>query len=129
MKRLALFYLPILLLASSPLAQREHPAKPTVTGAPLVYEQSSYDVQSYDVSIKVDVAAKTISGTTVMKAKVVMPTNVIMLDLDTPYTVTKVDPASGCCYKFERADGKIWVHFPTTKQAGRGVHDRHHLLW
>jgi aminopeptidase N len=108
----------LLLCPLNLFAQRDHPSKPTVTGAPLIYEQSSYDVQSYDISIKVDVASKTISGTTVMKAKVVMPTNLIMLDLDTPYTVSKVDQASGCCYKFERADGKIWVHFPTTKQPG-----------
>lgn len=100
------------------LAQRDHPAKPTVTGAPLVFEQSAYDVQSYDVSIKVDVAAKSISGTTTMKARVVIPTNVIMLDLDPAYTVTKVDQASGCCYAFERAEGKIWIRFPTTKQPG-----------
>ena len=115
MKRLALF---ILVLTSVSFAQREHPAKPTVTGAPLIFEQSAYDVQSYDVSIKVDVAAKSISGTTLMKAKVVIPTNVIMLDLDTPYTVSKVGPDANGSYKFERTEGKIWVHFPTTKQPG-----------
>ena len=103
----------VLLLSLNVLAQREHPAKPTVTGAPLVYEQSSYDVQSYDVSIKVDVASKSISGVTKMTAKVVMPTNAIMLDLDTPYNVTKVDN-----YTFERTEGKIWVRFPMTKQVG-----------
>src|SRR5262245_30257791 len=89
MKRLALLS-SILLLVLPVLAQREHPNRPTVTGAPLIFEQSCYDVQSYDISIKVDVAAKSISGTTVMKAKVVIPTNAIMLDLDTPYTVSKV---------------------------------------
>ena len=117
MKRLTLL-LAILLLSIPTLAQRQHPAKPTVTGAPLVYEQSSYDVQSYDISIKVDVAAKTISGTTAMRARVVMPTNRVMLDLDTPYNVSSVGPAANGSYRFERSDGKIWINFPTTKQPG-----------
>jgi aminopeptidase N len=112
MKRLALLSF-LLTLSLSVLAQRDHPAKPTVTGAPLIFEQAAYDVQSYDISIKVDVAAKAISGTTVMKAKIVIPTNAVMLDLDTTYTVSKVDQ-----FKFERTDGKIWIHFPTTKQPG-----------
>jgi hypothetical protein len=43
---------------------------------------------------------------------------VIRLDLDTPYDVKSVEPATGCCYKFERKEGKIWIHFPMTKQAG-----------
>ncbi len=101
------------MLSFSVSAQRNHPAKPTVTGAPLIFEQAAYDVQSYDVSVKVDVAGKAISGTTVMKAKIVIPTNAIMLDLDTTYTVSKVDQ-----FKFDRTEGKIWIRFPTTKQPG-----------
>ncbi len=112
MKRLALISA-FVLLSLPVIAQRAHPAKPTVTGAPLIFEQSAYDVQSYDISIDVDVAAKAISGTTVMKAKVVIPTNVIMLDLDTTYTVARVGE-----FRFERTEGKIWIHFPTTKQPG-----------
>ena len=117
-----------LLLFATTFAQRDHPAKPTVTGAPLIYEQSAYDVQSYEVSIKVDVATKSISGITVMKAKVVMPTNVIMLDLDTPYTLKerlpgfREDPRTKdprtTEYRLVRTEDKIWVHFPTTKQPG-----------
>jgi aminopeptidase N len=117
MKHVGLLSL-IFLLTLSAFAQREHPAKPTVTGAPLVYEQSSYDVQSYDITIKVDPAAKSISGTTTMKAKIVMPTNRIMLDLDTPYNVSAVGPNANGSYRFERAEGKIWIQFPTTKQPG-----------
>src|SRR6185295_15215961 len=50
-------------------AQRELGVRPTETGGPLKFEQAVYDVQSYDVSIKVDPAAKSISGTTVMTAR------------------------------------------------------------
>ena len=55
-----------------------------------MFEQAAFDVQSYDVALKVDPKAKTIAGTTVMIAKVVIPTNVIVLDLDTPYTVERI---------------------------------------
>ncbi len=113
----------LVFLATSVYAQRQHPAKPTVTGAPLTYEQSAYDVQSYDVSIKVDVGAKSITGTTVMKARIVMPTNVIMLDLDTPYTLAEKLPGTlgdsrTKDYRLVRTEDKIWVHFATTKQPG-----------
>ena len=122
MKRLALIC-SFVILSLPAFAQRQHPSKPTVTGAPLIYEQSSYDVHSYDISIKVDVAAKSISGKTIMAAKIVMPTNRIMLDLDTPYTVTRVAEPYGMDtatrdLKWERGDGKIWISYPATKQPG-----------
>src|SRR5688572_5529414 len=122
MKRLA-FICSFIILSLPVFAQRQHPSKPTVTGAPLIYEQSSFDVHSYDISIKVDVAAKSISGKTVMAAKIVMPTNRIMLDLDTPYTVTRVSEPHGLDaerrdVKWERSEGKIWISYPSTKQPG-----------
>ena len=108
----------ILLFSFSLFAQRELGVRPTDTGGPLAFEQAAYDVQSYDVTLNVDPKTKSITGTTIMKAKIVIPTNVIRLDLDTPYDVKSVEPATGCCYKFERKEGKIWIHFPMTKQAG-----------
>ena len=119
MKRLALcFFLSFIVFAYTSFSQREHPARPTDTGGPLAFEQAVYDVQSYDVTLNVDPKTKSITGTTIMKAKIVIPTNVIRLDLDTPFTVASVDKETGCCYKFERSEGKIWVHFPMTKQVG-----------
>ena len=57
--------------------------RPTATGGPLKFEEAVYDVQTYDVRINVDPKTKSITGTTVMTAKTVIPTNVIVLDLDT----------------------------------------------
>jgi aminopeptidase N len=107
----------ILAAASFSFAQREHPARPTETGGPLAFEQAAFDVQNYDVSVKVDPATKTIAGTTVMTAKIVIPTNVIRLDLDTPYTISKVTERGGDV-RFEHKDGKVWIWFPMTKQVG-----------
>lgn len=115
--------IPILVavFASTGFAQRELGVRPTETGGPLMFEQAAYDVYSYDVSLNVDPKTKTISGTTVMTARIVIPTDVIVLDLDTPYVVDRVygevnDKQGGL--RFERRGGKIWIYFPLTKQAG-----------
>ena len=110
-----------MLFCLSAHAQRELGVRPTETGGPLMFEQAAFDVQTYDISLKVDPKAKSITGTTVMTARIVIPTNVIVLDLDTPY---KVDNVFGerkdaqASLKWERRGGKIWIWFPMTKQPG-----------
>ena len=109
--------LAIFILASSSSAQRQMGVRPTETGGPLRFEQAVYDVHSYDISLDVDPATKSIKGSTVIKAKIVIPTNVILLDLDTPYKVEMVRE-DGVDRKYEFKDGKIWIWFPMTKQVG-----------
>jgi aminopeptidase N len=101
-------------------AQREHPARPTETGGPLRFEQAAFDVLNYDIVLDVNPATKSISGTTVMTAKVVIPTNAIVLDLDTPYAISKLTEG-GRDVKFAHKDGKIWIWFPMTKQVGEMI--------
>lgn len=107
----------VFIFTSFVYAQRDHPARPTVTGAPLTFEQAAYDVQSYDITLRVDPVKKWIGGSTTMTAKIVIPTNVIVLDLDTPYTVESVNDGS-IALKHEFKDGRIWIWFPMTKQVG-----------
>lgn len=120
MKRVvALFALSLLSIGT--FAQREHGVRPTETGGPLAPEQAAFDVQSYDVSVKVDPKTKSISGTTVMIAKVVKPTDTILLHLDTPYKIERVyTERSGnqTELKFEHIDGKLTIRFPARKRAG-----------
>ena len=111
----------VLLFSVFTYAQRELGSRPTDTGGPLMFEQAVYDVQNYDISLKVDPTSKTISGTTVMNARTVIPTNVIVLDLDTPYTISKVVDGAGKDLKFERRGGKIWIWFPFSKQVGEEI--------
>ncbi len=101
-------------------AQRSLGVRPTESGGPLKFEQAVYDVQSYNVAVKADPATRSISGTTVMTANIVIPTNVILLDLDTPYTVTAVTDGK-TPLKYERKGGTIEIWFPFTKQAGESV--------
>lgn len=101
--------------------QRDLGVRPTDTGGPLMFEQAVFDVQSYDIGLNVDPKTKSISGTTVMIARTVIPTNVIVLDLDTPYTISKLTDGSGLDLKYRRNEGRIWIWFPMTKQVGEEI--------
>jgi aminopeptidase N len=90
------------------------------SGGSLKIEQAAYDVQSYDIAIKVDPANKTIDGTTVIEAKVVIPTATILLDLDDPYTVSKVTDGKSPL-RFDRLKGTLRVYFPLSKQPGESI--------
>ncbi len=119
MKR-SLAIVTLFVLTISAAAQREHGVRPTETGGPLMFEQAAFDVQNYDVSVTADPKTKSITGTTVMTAKTVIPTNVIVLDLDTPYTISKLTDATKDL-KYERKGGKVWIWFPMTKQVGETI--------
>ncbi len=102
-------------------AQRELGVRPTDTGGPLMFEQAVFDVQDYDITLGVDPSAKSITGTTVMTARTVIPTNVILLNLDMPFTISKVtEGGNEVKYRHDK-DGKIWIWFPTTKQVGEEI--------
>lgn len=92
-----------------------------VSGGRLKLEQAAFDVLSYDVAIKVNPANKTLSGTTVMEAKAVIPTESILLDLDKPFTVSKVTDGTNDL-RFERVENTIRVRFAASKQPGESIH-------
>ena len=93
------------------------PPQGPVSGGALKLEQAAYDVQAYDVAIKVDPMQKTLSGTTVMDAKVVIPTASILIDLDDPFSVSKVTDGKSAL-RFDRLKGMVRVHLPASKQPG-----------
>lgn len=101
-------------------SQRELGVRPTDTGGLLRFEQAVFDVQSYEVNLTVAPATKSISGQTNMIARTVIPTNVIVLDLDTPFTVEQVSDGRQAL-KYERRGDEIWIWFPTTKQVGEEI--------
>ncbi|MBX3242953.1 MAG: M1 family metallopeptidase [Acidobacteria bacterium] len=116
---LSLFVLSVFLAAGS-FAQRELGAKPTKTGGPLVFEQAAFDVESYELSFNVIPDQKKLEGHAVMTAKIVIPTNVIILDLDTPYKVLRVSDGSKSL-QYEREESRIKIFFPQTKQVGEKI--------
>lgn len=107
----------IAIAATAAFSQRELGVRPTETGGPLSFEQAAFDVYSYEVNLNVMPSSKSISGVTTMVAKTVIPTNVIVLDLDTPYTIENISDGKSDL-KYERQGGKIRIMFPMTKQPG-----------
>lgn len=91
------------------------------SGGSLKLEQAAYDVQSYDITIKVDPANKTIAGMTLMDAKVIIPTASILVDLDDPYTISRVSDGKNPL-RFDRLKGMVRIHFPLSKQPGDSIH-------
>ena len=116
MKNIAIIVI-FIVTAGSAFAQRELGVRPTETGGPLMFEQAVFDVQSYEVNLNVYPSSKSLSGLTIMVARTVIPTNVIVLDLDTTYTIEDLREGS-TALKYERKGGKIWIWFPQTKQVG-----------
>ncbi|MFN6962304.1 MAG: M1 family metallopeptidase [Pyrinomonadaceae bacterium] len=108
----------VLLSFSAALAQRDLGVRPTETGGPLKFEQAVYDVQSYDITLDVDPKSRSISGTTVMTARATIPTDVILLDLDTPFTVSGVTDGAGNKLRYTRTATQIRIWFPFSKQVG-----------
>jgi len=90
------------------------------SGGTLRLEQAAYDVQSYDIAIKVDPTEKFISGSVDMAAKVVIPTASILLDLDDTYTVSRITDGK-VPLRFDRFAGGIRVFFPLSKQPGEAI--------
>lgn len=91
------------------------------SGGELKLRQAAFDVLAYDIAIKVDPAKKSISGITKMDAKVVIPTATIIINLDDPYTVTKVTDGKQDL-RFEREKGEIRIYFSLSKQPGESIH-------
>lgn len=118
-KFFALFF--VLVFATAVFGQRALGVRPTDTGGPLMFEQAAYDVQTYDITLRIFPDKKSITGTTLMIARTVIPTNVIVLDLDTPYSISSAfseTQGKQAKLKWERRGGKIWIWFPLTKQPG-----------
>ncbi len=119
--RIKILFLVLFISTSIVFTQRELGVRPTETGGPLMFEQAAFDVHGYDVSVNVDPGRKSISGTTVMTAKVVIPTNVIVLNLDDAFKIEKIYGDVGGKQgelSYSHKAGKIWIYFLLTKQAG-----------
>ncbi|MFV0387533.1 MAG: M1 family metallopeptidase [Pyrinomonadaceae bacterium] len=126
-----------LLFGTELFAQRTLGVRPTNSGGVPTYEQAAYDVQYYDISIEVFPKEKSISGNVVVGAKIVQPLNVIVLDLDEPFSVSRVELLVGesnvnddsklnkatqfTPLKFERTPTQLFAYLPKTYQPGEDV--------
>ncbi|QQS42712.1 MAG: M1 family metallopeptidase [Acidobacteriota bacterium] len=112
-----------MVLLSAVSAQQA--VRPTGSGGVLIYEQAAYDVEKYDITSTIDPEKKSLSGSTIITAKIVSPVDWFVVDLDTPYTVKTVIASftgrDDNRLTHERRGGKIWIKFPVTVQPGKTV--------
>lgn len=115
------------VLALAPLAVAQAPL--LTSGGVLPTEQAAYDVTYYDLDLAIQPADSTIEGSLTMEARIVVPTEVVLLDLDDALTVRSVEEVAevraagstewqemAVAREFERGPGTVRVHLGTTAQ-------------
>ena len=78
------------------------------SGTPMPPEQACYDVLSYDLALKVDPDKRNIEGSLGMRARVLRPSETILLDLDDRLTVASVMRGKDAL-GFTREPGRIRI--------------------
>jgi len=123
-KKLFVSIFTFVILSNFAHAQREMGVRPTQSGGVLMAEQAVYDVKHYDLALRVNPDEQSINGVLTVKAQIVKPTSVFVLDLDSAFkveTVNLVNSRKPFALKFGHENGKIWIRFPTEQKIGKTV--------
>lgn len=97
------------------------------SGGSLMKEQAAYDVQHFDLSLRVDPARKFISGTGTIEVKVLEPISWLVLDLDPRLKVKRIRLANAPGLdseqeaSFEHRGSKLWVFLNQLLPAGARI--------
>jgi len=97
---------------------------PYVSGGVLSPEQASFDVTFYDLNLRVNPADSSISGSLTAAARILHPTNFLVLDLDPVlqvHGVNLVEIEREQAVPFHREGGKLWIDLLATRQPQSGV--------
>ncbi|MEO0558301.1 MAG: M1 family metallopeptidase [Bacteroidota bacterium] len=99
------------------------------SGGVLTTEQAAYDVTYYALDLRIEPADSTIEGTLTVEARVVLPTEVVVFDLDDALTVERVEEVAevraagsmewqemALARRFVREPGTVRVHLGSTAQ-------------
>ena len=120
-----------LVLAFSPttLAQRQLGVRATGSGGLLIPEQAAYDVKAYDLDLRLNMVEQSIAGALTAHVRIVHPIDWLVMDLDPPLVVEKVNliSAQGMAeqiLRFERREGRLRISLPFTKQPGEELQVR-----
>ena len=109
--------IPVLLFAAGILsAQLDLGVTATSSGGPLRPEQAAYDVTFYDLALTIDPGTQSIAGTLTMTAAILEPLEVLLLDLDDPLTVSRVElmnrDGAFTSVEFAHQNGRLRVSLP-----------------
>ncbi len=108
----------IFLLGSSSLslAQEKFSHADSLRGG-LPLERISFDVKHYDLSVKVDIENRSISGANVISFQVLKSTRKIQIDLFANMEIDGISDA-GKALKYTRDGNAIFIEFPKNLQVG-----------
>lgn len=95
------------------------------SGGVLQPEQASYDVTYYDLDVQVFPEERRIEGALEVRARVVHPMHMLVLDLDTLLSVQSVEEllpnGQSKSLMLDRKIGKLWIALGPTRQAGEQI--------
>ncbi len=94
------------------------------SGGPLMVEQAAYDVRFYDLALAVHPSDSSIDGSVTVRADILQPIEMFVLDLDTLLTIQRVVEIDGERERersFRRDIGKIWIPLQKVRQAGESL--------
>ncbi len=92
---------------------------PYASGGELSFEQAAFDVTFYDLDLRVNPADSSINGSLTAAARIVQPTNHLVLDLDPRLdieSVSLVQSEREQPVPFRREGGKVWIDLLRTRQ-------------
>lgn len=109
------------LVAAPAAAQHAPHADPTMdTGGPVPYASAAIDVGHYALDLVVNPATRTIGGAATVRARIVHPTDELVLQLDTVLRVTEV-VVDGTRRPFTHRRGDLRVPLARTYQPGEAL--------
>ncbi|GAA4832729.1 hypothetical protein GCM10023331_17470 [Algivirga pacifica] len=103
------------------MGQRKLGAKPTDSGGVLMPEQAAYDVTHYHIDLEVIPEEKSILGTVTISAKVMAPSEWVVVDLDTALKVQKSTfkvEGKEAPLEVKRKKGQVWYRSSRMLQVG-----------
>ncbi|HEX8386696.1 MAG TPA: M1 family metallopeptidase [Rubricoccaceae bacterium] len=110
----------VAIVALTAPARAQFGAGPNASGGPLRPEQAAFDVGYVRLDVAVRPATRTIEGTMAMTARIVSPTDRLLLDLDSALVVRTVTGEGGALL-VERTPQALLVHLGRTAQPGETV--------
>jgi aminopeptidase N len=115
----------ILACAAGALAGLARPlgaqSDPYDSGGPLLPEQAAYDVEYYELDLRVDPADSTIDGAATLHARALSKMKSFVVDLDPRLEIREVTAEGTSAPKplrYERRGGKVWIDLDSTRRSG-----------
>lgn len=96
-------------LAQTPEFTRQDSLRGSITP-----ERAWWDLTYYDLAVEANIPEKSISGTNLIRYKVLEPHNMMQLDLQPPMEISKIEQ-DGKELSFEREGNVFWVKMPEQK--------------